>query len=78
MLPDKPKAADEAKRPLRILRLRAVKEQTGLGTSTIYLKMTRGEFPRAVPLGEAAVGWLAHEIDAWIANRIAARDARAA
>jgi prophage regulatory protein len=66
MLPDKAQQDfDEAKRPLRMLRLREVKHLTGLGTSTIYLKMSRGEFPRQVPLGEAAVGWSSREIESW-------------
>jgi prophage regulatory protein len=78
MLPDDTPAQPDETRPLRVLRLRAVKEQTGLGTSTIYLKMARGEFPRAIPLGEAAVGWRSDEIDAWIEAQTAKRDAKSA
>jgi hypothetical protein len=29
-----------------------------------------------VPIGERAVAWVEEEVDAWIAARIAARDAR--
>jgi prophage regulatory protein len=65
------------KAPLRILRLSEVKHLTGLGTSTIYLKMSRGEFPRQIPLGGgAAVGWAEHEIEAFLQQRIDERDAK--
>jgi prophage regulatory protein len=76
MLPDQTQQEfDEAKRPLRMLRLREVKHLTGLGTSTIYLKMSRGEFPRQIPLGEAAVGWSSREIESWLEAQCAKRDA---
>lgn len=56
--------------PHSILRLPAVKARTGLSRSTIYLAMSRNEFPPAVRLGEHAVGWVEAEVDAWIAERI--------
>jgi prophage regulatory protein len=59
---------------LRIIRLAEVKSRTGLSTSTIYAMMARGEFPRQVRLGEGAVGWVEHEIDQFIKDRVAERD----
>jgi prophage regulatory protein len=56
----------------RLLRLPDVKALTGLGRSTIYLKMAKGEFPGAVKLGERAVGWLESDIERWIQARVAA------
>jgi prophage regulatory protein len=53
-----------------ILRLPAVKARTGLSRSTLYLFMSRGEFPRAVSLGRHAVGWNEADVDAWIAERV--------
>ena len=53
-----------------ILRLPAVKARTGLSRSTIYLRISRGEFPKQVSLGARAVGWLESEIDAWVESRI--------
>jgi prophage regulatory protein len=50
----------------RILRLRDVKARTGLATSTIYAAMASGKFPRPIPLGVRAVGWLSDEIDGFI------------
>ena len=57
-----------------LIRLPAVKSRTGLSRSTIYLKMSRSEFPSPVPLGARAVGWLEEEISAWISGRIAERE----
>jgi prophage regulatory protein len=62
----------------RILRRPAVLEKVGESTSTIYDKMSRGEFPRPVKLGARAVGWIEEEVDHYIDQRIAARDAKAA
>src|SRR4029078_11729668 len=59
----------------RIIRLPVVESKTGLKHSAIYEKMAPGQFPRQVPLGAKAVGWLEHEIDAWIDARAAERDA---
>jgi prophage regulatory protein len=56
-----------------ILRLPAVKTRTGLSRSTIYLRVSRGSFPRPVSLGGRAVGWVEDEIQSWLAERIAAR-----
>jgi prophage regulatory protein len=62
----------------RILRLSGVREKTGKSTSAIYADMAKGMFPRPVPLGDRAVGWLEHEVGAWIEAQRAKRDATAA
>ena len=54
-----------------MLRRRAVEAITGLSRSTIYARMSAGAFPTAIRLGGRSVGWVASEIDAWIAARIA-------
>jgi prophage regulatory protein len=54
----------------RILRLPAIKAQTGLSRSTIYLRISEGNFPRPVALGARAVGWIESEIEAWISQKI--------
>jgi prophage regulatory protein len=58
----------------RLLRRPAVSHKTGYSTSEIYDKMTRGEFPRPVPVGVRAVAWLESEVDAHIATLKAKRD----
>ena len=62
----------------RILRLRDVRERTGLATSSVYDLMKRGNFPRPVRISARSVGWPENEIDDFIADRIAARDAKVA
>jgi prophage regulatory protein len=53
-----------------ILRLPSVKNKTGLGRSTIYSLISRGDFPKPISLGARAVGFLEHEIDAWVSDRV--------
>jgi prophage regulatory protein len=57
-----------------LLRLPAVKNKTGLGRSSIYLKIKLGEFPAPVSLGARSVAWVESEVSAWVANRISERD----
>lgn len=62
-------------RPLnRFLRRPEVERTTGLGRSTIYKKMEDGTFPKTVPISGGAVGWLASEIEEWMAARVGERD----
>ncbi len=56
----------------QILRLPAVKQRTGLSRSTLYEMMRRGDFPKPIPLGARAVGFIEAEVSAWIDQRIAA------
>ncbi len=58
----------------RIMRRPAVEAQTGLSRSTLYDQMRAGKFPRPVPLGDKAVGWLESDIAKWIEERVAARE----
>ena len=60
---------------LAILRRREVEARTGLGCSTIYDGIKAGTFPAPIQLGPKSVGWVESEINAWLAARIAARDA---
>ena len=59
-------------------RLPQVKARTGLGRSEIYRRIAAGNFPAPIKLGERASAWNAAEVDGWITERIAARDAKAA
>ena len=58
-----------------LLRLPAVIARTGCQRSTIYDAIREGRFPAPVPLTATARAWLESEINEWIAERIAARDA---
>ncbi len=66
-----------------IIRLPEVKRRTGLSRSSVYAKISRKSdrvsdqdplFPKPIPLGTRAVGWLESEIDAWVAAKAASRD----
>ena len=55
----------------RIIRLSEVIEKTGLSKSTIYRLAAdaNSDFPTAVRLTPATVGWYESLIDAWIQSR---------
>jgi prophage regulatory protein len=58
----------------KILRLPQVQEATGESRSTIYKRISEGEFPKPVKLGAKSVGWVEDEIAAYNEARISARD----
>lgn len=60
----------------RVLRLPEVCAITGLARPTIYWQVRRGLFPRQIQLGPKSVGWLESDIQSWLNERIAARDAK--
>ncbi len=62
----------------RLLRLPDVNARTGLSRSHLHTMERRGQFPRRVRLCARASAWVESEISAWIADRIAERDARGA
>jgi len=76
--PNKLRKREKRRTARRILRRRAVEERTGLKTSSIYEKVAEGTFPKPIPLGERAVGWIEDEVEAWIEKQIAARDVKVA
>lgn len=57
-----------------LLRLPQTLTKTGLTRSALYAAVRAGTFPNPVRIGPKAVAWPDHEIDAWIANRIAERE----
>ena len=52
------------------LRRKQVETRTGLSRSSIYQYMKDGIFPKPVPLGPRAVGWLESDVSGWIASRV--------
>ena len=55
----------------KFLRLAEVQRRVPYSRSTIYAKISRGEFPAPIDLGARAVAWLESDIDGWIEARIA-------
>jgi prophage regulatory protein len=58
-----------------VLRRADVERATGLRTSSLYERIAAGTFPRPIKINARSVGWLASEVDAWVHERIAERDA---
>ncbi len=62
--------AEQIRKALSILRLKQVMARTGLSRSSIYAKISDGNFPAQVRLGQRAVGFVESEIEAWITRQI--------
>jgi len=58
---------------IKILRLPSIIELTGLSRSTIYLRISKNEFPAPVSLGGRAVGWVEDDVNQWLAEKVEAR-----
>ena len=54
----------------RIIKRPEVEVITGLSRSSIYAKMENKTFPKAIKLSERSVGWLEHEVQDWLRNRV--------
>lgn len=56
----------------KLLRLPEVKATTGLSKSTIYARISEGNFPKQISLGPRLVVWVESDIQNWIAEQLAA------
>ncbi len=68
-----------ASNPIVILRRKQVEARTGLSRSTIYARLTHNPerpgdydetFPKPIKIGAKAIGWISHEVDAWLSAQI--------
>lgn len=50
----------------RFLRIKEVRERTGLSTATIYRQIKSKKFPGGVLIGTQAKGWLESEVNKWV------------
>jgi prophage regulatory protein len=64
--------------PVRMIDLREVERRTGLKRDSIYRLGKLGRMPQPVKVSERASRWVGSEIDSYVADRIAERDAKAA
>ncbi|WP_415886012.1 helix-turn-helix transcriptional regulator [Neptuniibacter sp. QD37_6] len=62
----------------RLIRRPEVEKLTGLGRSCIYARMSRNEFPKAIPIGGRLVAWNESDIQKWIDDRITEAKAQSA
>jgi len=58
-----------------ILRAPDVRRLTGLSRTTIWRMVRKGEFPVPRRLSTNAIGWIASDVEAWIAAREPTRPA---
>jgi prophage regulatory protein len=56
--------------PNKLLRLPQVLDRTGLSRTTLYLRISEGEFPKQVSLGARSVAWVEASVEDWISRRI--------
>jgi prophage regulatory protein len=62
---------------MKLIRLPETLAKTGLSRTRCYVLIAKGEFPQPVKLGlnARAIAFPETEVDAWIAERIAEREA---
>jgi prophage regulatory protein len=60
--------------PDRIIRRHQLRAVCGYSIGHVYELIKQGRFPRPVPLGPRAVGWLARDVEQWQCDRKAQRD----
>jgi prophage regulatory protein len=58
----------------RIIRKKELPKFTGLQRTTVDDLIRTGTFPKPIPLGKRAVGWLESELLDWQRERVAERD----
>ena len=58
---------------MKILRWRDVAPIIGCSRMTIARMEKAGTFPQRIRIGNGSVGWLEHEVEAWLAQRMAVR-----
>lgn len=63
---------------MKLMKLKAVMECTGLARSTVYKFIAEERFPKPVKLGARMVAWVESEIQDWIQEKIEQRQLSAA
>lgn len=63
----------EGKTTQRIIRKPELLNMLGLSDPTVYRLEKAGRFPKRLRLGGNSCGWLASEVDGWIAERATER-----
>jgi len=57
-----------------IIKLPEVVERTALSKASIHVFIKKGTFPKPIPLGARAVGWIEEEVNSWIRSRAEMRN----
>ena len=61
----------------RLIRFAECQKRVGLPKSTMWKKIADGSFVQPLKLSERSIAFIEHEVEEWIAARIAARPAKA-
>lgn len=64
--PRAPQTLEAAAHPSALLRISVVRQITGLGTTSIYGKMAKGDFPAAIRLGARCTRWKSADVMRWV------------
>ncbi len=67
-----PVAATDIAATPRMIRLRGVLERVSVSRSTLQRLIEAGDFPRGIALSPRTRTWVTADVDAWLADRIAA------
>lgn len=59
---------------MKLIKLKAVMDCTGLARSTVYKFIAEGRFPKPVKLGVRMVAWVESEIEEWMQNKVNLRN----
>ena len=59
---------------MRIIRRHELTDKVGYCLAHLYRLERQGLFPQRIRLGRRAVGWVEEEVEAWLQERIDARD----
>jgi prophage regulatory protein len=60
---------DERQAPLRLGRLAAVKDTTGLSKSSIYARIEHDGFPKPIKVGPRASRWEMSRVEHWVREK---------
>ena len=60
---------------MKLLRLPEVLEKTGLTRTRLYVAVDAGTFPKPAKITARAVAWSDFEVETWIQERLAEREA---
>lgn len=55
--------------PEQWLTIRQVAARLSVGVSTLYLWISKGEFPKGVKIGRNSTRWSERAVDEWVAGR---------
>ncbi|MCP4501662.1 MAG: AlpA family phage regulatory protein [Deltaproteobacteria bacterium] len=58
----------------KLIRIRDVKDATGLSTTSLYRLIAAESFPKPIKLTERTSAWVADEVEKWCKDKIAERN----